>query len=819
MEDHLASFMPQTTTMFGSIKESALGFITMDQTSYDLSFSNPSDSSSSYLNSSETYLRCLNPNPSQRYFEDEIDVKPLGTFPLDYPLINTFFNNQTPVKPLIQAIEYLKESTRDIDILIQLWLPVPREGECVLTTEDQPFILNSENNGLLDYREISRSQHFATDEDSDALFGLPSLVFLKKYPMCTPSFQFLGKEDDPRIDIAQQLNLGGSLHLPVFELGTETCLGIIEIVTTSQNVNYRGALDNIHKALEAFDLRSSEFLIHPKLEDCNGSYQVVLAEIRDVLKSVCDTHCLPLAQTWALCAQQGRGGCQQQSATCISIVSCASYVFNPHVWGFHEACSERHLLRGEGIAGKALGTNKPCFATDITAFCRTEYPLADHAKMFGLGGAVAIRLRSTYMGPVDFILEFFLPHDCRNEEEQKHVLSSISSVIQRVSRSLRVINDEELAGEDSSSVKDASSWISHMLEAQQRGESFIVSMGSHKEEPEEEFKVINQWDYHEKSFYHRSTLPGRAKQSETNLGPKGRRRSSGTRRSEEKRRVKAERNISFPVLQQYFPGSLKDAAKSIGVCPTTLKRICREHGIMRWPSRKIKKVGHSLKKLQLIIDSVQGAEGTIQLESFYTNFPELSSPISPSPKPTNDCVNLYKSQKTSSCSSSCPSHNSGSDPRSKENALHAEKPSGLVKRQAQGESLVRTKRDAHVDYHHSNEVLVPLLKRSNPISRDEGGFRVKAIYGEEKIRLSMSQHWGFGDLRREIMRSFNIDDMDNITLKYLDDDSEWVLLTCDADLEECMDLNTSSKRCIIKLFLHQSFHPESGSSFTGDGPF
>ncbi|KAJ9550269.1 hypothetical protein OSB04_014314 [Centaurea solstitialis] len=350
MEDHLASFMPQTTTMFGSIKESALGFIAMDQTSYDLSFSNPSDSSSSYLNSSETYL---NPNLSQRCFDDEIDVKPLGASLLDYPLMNTFFDNQTPVKRLIQVIEYLKECIRDVDILIQLWVPVPREGECVLTTEHQPFILNSQTNGLFDYREISRSNHFATDEDSEAFFGLPSLVFLKKYPMCSPGFQFLEKEDDPRIAIGQQLNLGRSLHLPVFDLGSGTCLGIIEIVTTSQNVNYLDALDNVRKALEAFDLRSSEFLIHPKLEDCNGSYQVVLAEIREVLKSVCETHCLPLAQTWSLCAQQGRGGCEQQSATCISVISSASYVLDPNVSGFHEACCERHLLQGEGIAGKA----------------------------------------------------------------------------------------------------------------------------------------------------------------------------------------------------------------------------------------------------------------------------------------------------------------------------------------------------------------------------------------------------------------------------------------------------------------------------------
>lgn len=212
------------------------------------------------------------------------------------------------------------------------------------------------------------------------------------------------------------------------------------------------------------------------------------------------------------------------------------------------------------------------------------------------------------------------------------------------------------------------------------------------------------------------------------------------------------------------------------VCPTTLKSICRKHGITRWPSRKFKKIGDSLRKIQLVIDSVQGIDGAIPLGSFYNNFAELSSqnlPImsSSSKSNPNNHFEQLNTQPSSSGSHSCSSSFCCSTG---------------AKQLSQG-------------------ALPPLPKCSNRVLLNGDAFQVKATFGENKIRFTMPQNWSFKDLQGEIIRRFNIDEVSNIRLKYLDDDCEWILLTSDADLEESIDILRCSSSRIIRLSVYQTF--------------
>lgn len=280
------------------------------------------------------------------------------------------------------------------------------------------------------------------------------------------------------------------------------------------------------------------------------------------------------------------------------------------------------------------------------------------------------------------------------------------------------------------------------------------------------------------------------------------------------------------------------------MCPTTLKRICRQHGITRWPSRKIKKVGHSLRKLQLVIDSVQGAEGAIQIGSFYSNFPELSSPgtspfssmkmaeNSKQSNPIPDSSGLFTPSKSppSSCSqTSGPSIFAANQHHTtttiNADTLMRENPGGILQ-------MACSEADLHaLNQQEANllqramasgldTTLPPVLPESSSHNSREsstGGFRVKATFGDEKFRFSLHPNWTFRDLQLEIARRFNLDDVSRVDLKYLDDDREWVLLTCDADFQECIDIYRASQSHPIRLSLQHASNPNLGSPFGSSG--
>ncbi|KAH7314774.1 hypothetical protein KP509_21G019500 [Ceratopteris richardii] len=338
-------------------------------------------------------------------------------------------------------------------------------------------------------------------------------------------------------------------------------------------------------------------------------------------------------------------------------------------------------------------------------------------------------------------------------------------------------------------------------------------------------------------------------------------RSSVPQVRNERRRGSMEKYISLDRLQQYFSGSLKDAAKDIGVCPTTLKRICRQHGILRWPCRKINKVNRSLIKLQGVIDSVQGIDGPLYIRSLMNR---LGSPMLAEEHAKLDDGSQYLSfsnsehQSRGSCSSFSPisielggstsflngSHY-GINPLSIGDTDNSVDQTGKQKvacdkfpepcpdlrfRKQELRTSVRASTapmESSPKFHHDNSCKQTMASLQNKDSKchshsGSGGssdnrsttsasntgqiddinthVTVKATYRDDTARFKIRLESSLESLRQEIQNRFKLT-QESYKVKYLDDEADWAILSCDADLAECMDILRSTGSSYIKLMI------------------
>ncbi|KAL2551083.1 Protein NLP7 [Forsythia ovata] len=871
----------------------------------------------------------------------------VGLLPIDKPDGTCIIKER-----MTQALRYFKDLTEQ-RVLAQVWAPVKTGGRYVLTTSGQPFVLDPNSNGLHQYRLVSLMYMFSVDGDTEVL-GLPGRVFRQKLPEWTPNVQYYSSKEFSRLNHALHYNVRGTLALPVFEPSGQSCIGVLELIMTSQKINYAPEVDKVCKALEAVNLKSSDILDHQSTQICNEGRQNALAEILEILTVVCETHTLPLAQTWVPCRHRSvladgggfkktcssfDGSCMGQ--VCMSTTDVAFYVVDAHMWGFRDACAEHHLQKGQGVTGRAFASHNSCFCPDITEFCKTEYPLVHYARMFGLKSSFAICLRSTHTENDDYVLEFFLPPNILDYRDQQIILDSIFETMKQHFGSLRVASGKDLEHE-----RQSTEFIKASM-----SEKLISSLELASISPPRPDCLPNGNTIHPYSLERPPLIPGFAANIDRgivastaevqNAASVAENKDMG--KKPERRRGKAEKTISLEVLQQYFSGSLKDAAKSLGVCPTTMKRICRQHGISRWPSRKINKVNRSISKLKHVIESVQGAEGAFNLTSLAANSVPVAAgsiswpssvnmsnqqtspgtgpsefqqdkkevPICKAPGGdeqaetsnhiprgrvlgTDDLIpqeagfNLCEGLNPSKTGSGSREESTGTptsqgscqgspclgngvflenDPVAlpiDEHRINVEGSPELpcqkmgesaafpipddfvmVPQEPFGGMLIEDAGSSHdlknlcspsealFDEHApENSWTIPpcpddvLPKDSkaipvNPLLQlsarsDVKTITIKAAYRDDIIRFRLCVDSGIKRLKEEVAKRLKLVP-GTFDIKYLDDDHEWVLIACDADFQECIDISRSSGGSIIRLCVHDDITANLGSSCESSG--
>lgn len=748
---------------------------------------------------------------------------------------------------MLRALSLFKETSGSA-ILAQVWVPIRLGDQYLLSTCEQPYLLD---HMLAGYREVSRGFTFSAEVKPGSFLGLPGRVFISKVPEWTSNVGYYKKPEYLRLQHAAAHEVRGSIALPIFEDSSRgaSCCAVLELVTMKEKTNFDSEIENVCRALQAVNLRS---IAPPKLspQSLSTNQRAALAEITDVLRAVCHAHTLPLALTWIPCCYNDevgeenkrvrvRGGNASLKEKCILCVEdTACYVNDADTQGFVHACTEHYLEEGQGVAGKALKSNHPFFFSDVKAYDISEYPLVHHTRKYCLNAAVAIRLRSTYTGDDDYILEFFLPVNMKGGTEQQLLLDNLSGTMQRICKSLRTVSDAELNGAENCNALLVPSF--HPVSFCKENTQPTCNLNCNVEHMPPDLC---------------NTTTGVPKP----VGPHN--ETSATRRPAEKKRSTAEKHVSLSVLQQYFSGSLKDAAKKIGVCPTTLKRICRQHGISRWPSRKINKVNRSLQKIQTVLDSVQGVEGSLKFDpisgglvattsvaknSSDNLFPSKSSSLKDNNVDTeNQAAKLFYSTSPSLYPGYSPTvkfeevsifhSENGGQMKSDNSESHffSISSSSIALAADNDEKMdggIDNQDDVNVerpDSHHTSSGMTDSSKSSDgshsscsrstkKISIEKGSkISMKATYKEDSIRFKFEPGEGCHRLYEEMAKRFNLQ-MGTFQLKYMDDEDEWVMLVSDSDLQECIEvLDFVGTRCV--KFLVREIPFSMGSSGSSNG--
>ncbi|PWA85640.1 NIN-like protein [Artemisia annua] len=155
---------------------------------------------------------------------------------------------------LISALSAL--SFRDQHVLVQFWSPATVRNRCVLTTWDQPFALGVvDDEGLYSYRMDSELRAFVVDREHREELGPPARVYSQKLPEWSFDIQTL-----PTRQFVQYLdasyNIHGYILLPVFEPDSERCVGVLELVISSNYVDFAFEVEEVSRALKEENLKS-----------------------------------------------------------------------------------------------------------------------------------------------------------------------------------------------------------------------------------------------------------------------------------------------------------------------------------------------------------------------------------------------------------------------------------------------------------------------------------------------------------------------------------------------------------------------------------
>ncbi|KAI8553581.1 hypothetical protein RHMOL_Rhmol05G0027000 [Rhododendron molle] len=319
------------------------------------------------------------------------------------------------------------------------------------------------------------------------------------------------------------------------------------------------------------------------------------------------------------------------------------------------------------------------------------------------------------------------------------------------------------------------------------------------------------------------------------------------------------KSISLEDLRRHFDHKRIDAAKSLDVSVSTLKRICRQHGITRWPYRtrgKVRKppdprernkvqtetenemVGHLHESNELLVGFF---DGPICWNTENGSIAEIVENPTFRDACSGDSLDMHFSvppifEESEEARDSCERAFQVKD-RSKLSAAHPN-PHPLVFLQPQVVSthmvngnigspedwrnLLASQAEARLGGHCSGSSYWAVPTCSDPTSsqpmsatpytrptipqiithhtepQDTRSVTIKAIYRDSIIKFQLPLTSGIIELKEEVAMRLKLE-LDIFDMEYKDEDGDWILIPCDKDLRNYLQLFRSSVNPVLVL--------------------
>jgi len=147
---------------------------------------------------------------------------------------------------MLRALSFFKESAGG-GILAQVWVPIKDGDQLILSTSEQPYLLDQM---LAGYREVSRTFTFSAEGKSGCLLGLPGRVFTSKVHEWTSNVGYYSTNEYLRFEHAINHHVRGSIAFPIFDVHSELSCAVLEIVTTKEKPDFNRELEIVCRALQ-----------------------------------------------------------------------------------------------------------------------------------------------------------------------------------------------------------------------------------------------------------------------------------------------------------------------------------------------------------------------------------------------------------------------------------------------------------------------------------------------------------------------------------------------------------------------------------------